>query len=33
MRWARKIEGILVGQNVKEKKEIKTWKDFRAPEN
>jgi hypothetical protein len=34
MRWAKKIgEGILVGQNRKEKKEIKIWKDFWAAEN
>jgi hypothetical protein len=34
MRYTRKIgEGILAGQNGKEKRQIKTGKDFLAAEN
>jgi hypothetical protein len=34
MIWVRKIgEGIQSGQNRKEKKEIKTWKDFWTAKN
>jgi hypothetical protein len=32
MRWVRKIEGILAGQNEKRKKR-KTWKNFWVAEN
>jgi hypothetical protein len=33
MRWARKIGGLLAGQNGKGKKEIKIENDFWAAEN